>query len=400
MNDKSIKSVLKYNLILAILAVSAQGLTLLQRSIYLFDMGMKKDVYGYLLFFAAGFMFLFQIIFGPWSDRGRNRKPKIIIFAAFMNLAGNFGFIITNNIVVLSAALMFSLIGFQAMFNMMRTLVASVSNKENTSTNLAAFQLVCAGAYATFSLAYGYIVELLGFNTLFVCSTVLTLLSSVVSVVLYAKVQSASIGAEDISEKISFVSSFKFAPQVIIAFGLYLFVAIAQYGTFNYILHYFKTVGGTDDILAGWILAIAAFVEAPAMYYMGRYFKKYNKEKSIVIFLLIGTLRWILFAFVKDPVWYFPIHTLRILPIGVLFIGISSLIMDYVPARRAGAAMGLLGSLSSIGNAVGPAVMGNLVERVSIQTGMLVMGAVIAIPTIVFAVIYKHCETKPVQDLK
>lgn len=380
------KKVINLTLLFSVFSVSSQGLTALQRSIYLFDMGMKKDTYGYLLFLAAGILLVMQLILGPWSDRGKNRKTIIIAVFAFVNLLGVLGFAVFHSMFVLSVALIFAVIGFGTTFNMMRTLTAAMSTSEETSTNFARLQLTCGASYAVFAAAYGYILDLKGFNGLFTIATALTVLSVIVSILLLVFVDKLDLPISSEPKYKSLASAYKFDKKVIVIMVLYLFVTTAQQGGFNYILYFMKEIGGASDKMAGWILSIEGFVEIPMMYFTGRYCKKHKKERLIIPFLLIGASRWILLLLVANPIWFFLIHSMQAFLLSAMFIAMGALVMDHVPASRAGAAIGLMGAISSIGMAVGPAIMGAVTASAGVKTGMIVMAVMLILPTIAFAV--------------
>ncbi len=151
-------------------------------------------------------------------------------------------------------------------------------------------------------------------------------------------------------------------------------------------LHYIKDIGGATDTMAGWILAVTGLVEMPTMFLVGIYCKHHKKEFLIIPFLLIGASGWILFTLVGNPLWFFPISSMKGLVLSVMFIALTAMVIDEVPKNRVGAALGLLGAVTTIGDALGPAIAGTIIDHVSADAAMITMSMIIIVPTIFFGV--------------
>jgi len=381
----------KLILLLAILstffAVATQGLIFLPRSTYLMGFGMSANTYGKLLGASAIVMVVIQMVLGRWSDEGKNRKRHIMLIAMAFNLTAQILFVLTQNLYLLGLGLLFGIVGFGLFLNMARALAASVSDPRNISSTIAAIQIACSVAFGIFSLAYGYIITWLNYRSLFIVATVFCVLAflSVVLSLLMADVDTAHSQPRQ-NTKFTLKDFVSFPQETLVCMALFLFYNISQMGGFNYVLYYFKDVGGVSDIKAAWILFMAAMLEIPLVYLVGKYCDRYRKEWITILMGLISASRWLLMTMGWHVNWFFVFHSMQGLAVAMINVSLMAMILERVPQNRKGTALGVIGALMGIASSAGPSVMGWIIARASIQTAFHFVGYLGMVPTALFAV--------------
>ena len=185
-------------------------------------------------------------------------------------------------------------------------------------------------------------------------------------------------------------------PRKLLCFGfVFIFiVSTINFTAFGMLLPIFPgfTIGfGASLSTAGLIVgmfAVVALIGRPFSSIMG---DRLNKKYLLIIALCFSGLTIVLYALAPSLSWVIPIRVVHGLMFSISGAVVFALGAGFIPKKRMGEGIGILGMGQIIGTAIGPNVGVYLVENFSYELCFLISGgAVIAAGLAVFVLRYNH----------
>lgn len=334
--------------------------------------GIASSWSGYSQGIYALGMFLWGLVFGRWSDQ-KGRK-KILSFTSLLNLLsyilllyslwniGESTWVAPTNIwqgfTFFSLVFLFSrFIGglWWAGYGVTQAYISDISTPESRTKNFglmgAAFGvwfLVGPALWALFS-------ELIGIKgTILACIGVIFLNVLAINFLLEEPKKHSS------QDKVDFFEKFHFSKDVIVLFSLTFWATVAFSSIQGMSPQYYKDVFSFTPKEIGYTMSVVWLVSILYQGWLVRYVRKYLDEVSMVRFaFLILLFGFIGFSLNTSPHWLYFWVIFFPLGMGSFHPSVSSL-LGRKAGNEVGKVMGYNTSIASIGQIVGPVLMGSL----------------------------------------
>lgn len=323
--------------------------------LYFQHVGLTKSEIGSFLALGTFFGLVGQPLWGLLSDT-YNTVKKILILLIIGSIIGLAWIFQLSSLLWIFVAGSFFFLFYNTLFPLSENLSKRIADQEGLS--FGELRSWPAFGFALFTLVSGFFFARMGIQYLWIPMVGLLL----VALAMTFSLQDVKSGSRKINYKE--IAQFLKSPTLLMFFGVVSFISLSHRMNDSFISIYLLDIGG-NETLVGWLWFIAVLSEAFVFLTSRHWFRP---DKPIHYLILAGglyLLRWVLMAFVSDPIMLLAVQILHGVCYGVFFMGAIEYLYRLLPkSMQATGHMAFMlvvfGTTGIIGSSVGGAIFENL----------------------------------------
>jgi PPP family 3-phenylpropionic acid transporter len=271
---------------------------------YLEDRGLKGVMIGVLSSITPLMMLLVQPFYGAIADRVGYKKCLVV--SAFCSALSYGLYLFDGGLGYLIAIT----VAMSIFYNSIQPLLDSLSLTfidRNPGFSYGSLRLAGAAGYAVTGIAAGYFIDKLSTEVIFIFSGISMALTFLVALFLHVKTP-----AERLQNKTSGTDIMAILARGRMAILLvWVCLVYAASAPIYYFYSIYMKENGASSNLTGFAISFQGLCEIPLFYFSAVIIKRFGLKLTLIICVVATALRLLLYSYVKNPYFVFPIELLH-----------------------------------------------------------------------------------------